>query len=333
MTIALDDVPVALQPALAQVKNLLGMHARHFAGRPRAVVDLMLFHEIVDRLEELEKKAGGAPALRDAVANRLALLREELSACTEARARSFGLAPSDIIDLLATRANDQFAVYRVHFAGRARITRRPMLAQRVLINLKMIHHELEHVDASTLANRDTHEANKALVLKQAEQVEGEGALIIDERRKAPRDELVRALGADANAEMIEYRKRFGTRDAAVPPSDGEVDALAGICDRLGELVYEMASLALRFRGDTILEANLKLASRNLVAYETRYMEVAEARRRLVTIANLVTSEGTLRSQLLAAEATPEERERAIARLDELLADPLIKRLAGMAPGS
>lgn len=335
MAIALDDVPPAHQIALAQVKHLLGSHVRHFAGKPRAVADLMHFHEIVDRLTALEAKVTDVPVLRDAIADRLALLRPELDACTEARVQTFTLPATELVNLLATRANAQFALYQRHFAGRARLSRRPMLAQRLFINLKMIHHEMEHVDPSQLPNPGDLERNRELVAKEIDQLAMEGAYIVDERKKAVRDELVRQIGSDATAELVEYRKRFDGKDRSVPPTEADLEALAGICDRLGELVYEMATLAEPDRKhpevDTINLANLRLASRNLVAYEATYFELAEARKQLVTIANLVTSEVTLRAQLLAAECTQAEREQAIARLEAFLADPVVQKLAQSLP--
>jgi hypothetical protein len=318
--IALDDTPPAAQPALAQIRHLLGSHLRHIAGRPRPTVDLMHLHEIVDRLDALARRVASVPALKDALAARLGLLRPEVEACTEARLAP--LSHAQRADVLAARTNQQFLLYRRLFAGRTRLTRRPELLQRIFINLQMILHEMGHVDSAQLPAPGDHRANIELVTRELERLTEEGSHIVTERKHATRDELIRQLGADVNAELVEYRRAVEHKDRELV----DLEVLAGICDRLGDLAHQMLGLADRTK-DTVHLANLRLASRSLAIYEYEYLQVSEAKHHHISLARIVTSEPVLRSQLMVADVSEDDRQLAIARLQALLADPVVRKIA------
>ncbi len=320
MTIALDDVPAVYQPAVAQVKHLLGCYLRYFVGRPRAGADLLHFHEIVNRFDAHVKRVADNPMLRDALTMRLDLLRIELKECEAVLAGP--MSTPDRVGYLAARANQQFQLYNRHFSSRARLSRRPQLSARLVANLKTILTEMRTIDLAELPNTADHVKNIDMVTKELERQQGEEAAILEERETKIREELVRQLGADANAEFIEYRKKFENKDRQTV----DLEILAGICDRLGEIAYQMGAIA-EETDDSINLANLRLVTRNLAAYEGEFVQVAELRKKFVSIAGLVTSEQSLRAQLAVADATDEERKQALERLDALLADPLVKRVA------
>src|SRR5262245_39284945 len=138
--IALDDVPPAVQPALAQIRHLFGCHLRHCAGRPRASADLLHLREIIDRLDEVALRVTGVASLCDALPERVVALGRELERCEAAR---HGLrSDAERAGALAALASQQLLLYRRLFAGRARLTRRRELLHRLYINLTMILHEM-----------------------------------------------------------------------------------------------------------------------------------------------------------------------------------------------
>ena len=267
--LALDDLTSPHHATLAQVQHLLGAHRRHLAGHPRAIADGLQLYEIIERLQALAARADDVPALRDAIAERLVLLRAELHDCVHARMQP--LPPSKAFDCLGVRANQQFALYRRMFAGRSRLSRRPALAQRVFVNLSMIQWELRALDATQLPDAGAHARAVELIDKQIEQLREEGRQIVSARSRAPREQLIRQLGADASLEIAGYRKLVG--DA---PASADVDALGAICDRLGELMFQMATLADQ-TDDSINAANLRHTARTLVAYELAHARLADAR--------------------------------------------------------
>lgn len=315
-----NDVPAPLQPAVAQVRHLLGCYLRYFVGRPRGAADLLLFHEIVQRLEVLERQLQDHAPLREAVGLRLGLLRKELTECEDAHKRPTPAA--DKVGLLAARANQQFAFYTRLFAARARLSRRPLLAERLIRNLTAILDEMRALDVAELPTADEHLRNIDLVTRELERLREEAEAISKERQETIRDELIRQLGSDANLELVEGRKQIEGKDRQLVDLEG----LAGICDRLGELTYQMATVA-EETDDSINLANLRLASRTLAKYEAEYVEISELRKTFISIATLVASEHALRSQLQLVDAPEEARKLALERLDALLADPVVRKLA------
>lgn len=283
-------------------EHLFALYRRTIANRPRVAYDCGLLREIVQRLEEL------APGEPDA---RLATVRADLASSEAVLAMS--LPPAELIGVLAARANQQFAAYSRHFAGRSRVTRRPALVARLEANLSAV-----LADMRTLAQ--THQdpnltANIALVEARLAQTTGERQAIAAERAAGSRDDLIRLLGADLNTELVTYRKQraqLGT------------DGLAAVCDRLGELATQMYEIA-RETDDTIILATLRLATRELGALEAEYA-AASAPTRHLSVADLATHGPAWRAQLACAVASDERRREAIARLDAVLEDPLVRQL-------
>ncbi len=158
-------------------------------------------------------------------------------------------------------------------------------------------------------------SNIALVASRYAQAVDERQAIASERAACSRDDLIRLLGADLNAELVAHRKQ---RPQITPAN------LAGVCDRVGELASQLQDLIAE-TDDTIILATLRLATRELVTLEADYA-AATATDRHLTIAEVAAHGPAWRAQLACATATDERRREAIARLDALLEDPLVRQL-------
>ena len=321
MTIALDEVPAAFHPHVAQIRHLLGCYLRYFVGRPRPACDRLHLREIVDRLAVLERETREVARIHDGVKTRLEVLRGELAQVEDALGRDH--TPAERASYLAARANQQFLLWERLFTNRSRATRRAALGERLVANLAEIQAQMRAVDTKALPHSAQHETNLVLVTTELERIRGEIHTNAVERAKTTPEELVRMFGAAANQEIADYRKHAEGRERNAV----DLDLLSGMCDRLGELGYQMATVP-EIADDSVNRANLKLVARSLDQLETEFGAVAASKGRILTVAQFLETALSLRTQLLCADASDEDRARAVERLDALVADPLVRRLAG-----
>src|SRR5678815_3279649 len=117
---------------------LSGRYHRHFGGRDRATRDLLLLDEIVAALEPVAGRLKGND--RDTALRQLEMLRTERPKIVDAQSRG---SNEERVSRLATRANDQFAIYRQVFAGQERASREPQLLRRMVAALTRISGEMQ----------------------------------------------------------------------------------------------------------------------------------------------------------------------------------------------
>lgn len=317
MTIALVDVPAALRPQVAQVKHLLGSFGRQFAGRPHAACDRRLLAELVERLERAAGDISSLPAIHQAVLARLDVLRglaRDIAAIERPPA-------AELSGHLASRANQQFALFKRLVVGRPH--RRRAVVERICDNLAEIEREMIALADGPLPNPAQHAANLSLVQRELGRAQAElQDATLDHARLAP-DEQLQLYAAAASAEREDYRTQFTGRDR----STVDVDLLAGICDRVGELALQIARLPASVTGEVLAQV-----CANLDAFEVEYNILAEQRKRHVSFAHVAASAPALRLQLLAADAPESVRRIAVAQLDALLADPLVGELVAAPAG-
>lgn len=295
----------------AQVTHLEGCYLRYFSGRPHPTCDLLYLHEIVERLEAIVQKVTDFPAIHDPLAERLCQLRQE--AVEIELALRLEYPPEANVGYLAARSNQQIQLYIRHLAHRPRFTRRPRLVARIAANLTSILAAMRALEQGFKSDDNTR--NIGVVERELANAEAEALEIEKERSTSSRSELIRLLGAQTNQELIEARKKRPTM---------ELDDLAGICDRVGELAYQMLQLADE-TDDTINLANLRLASRAIEELEADHAKLHE-KTLFVSVAQVVASAPSLRAQLTCAETTEALRQEALGRLEAFLADPLVRQL-------
>lgn len=251
-------------------------YVRHFAGQARATRDLGLLGELIEDLKRLNEDLSALAQdftnaelteARGTVESSLRLYQEERTAIVEARGRS---TPEELADVLAQVANDQFQVYQDHFVGKARVSRRPDLLQRVVATLEAVLDQMQSVDAK-LPGHAHNGRNVETVKRQIAFYKTE----LEEIRKTRQDtkfaDLVGALGSAANDVFGDYRTHFAgqdrrTRDRAL---------LSKLCDRLYEVAHQMDDLD-RVREDEMNLHNLSIVLDNLRFYEREFDEIGRA---------------------------------------------------------
>ncbi|MGE0398145.1 MAG: hypothetical protein AB7T06_15695 [Kofleriaceae bacterium] len=306
---ALGDIPAELRPHVALIKHLINSFARHIGGRPHGACDRLHLQEIIERLQELSLRVTSLP-LADAVRMRLDMLRT-LAREIETFEKP---SPAEYAAHLAARANQQFTLFKRLVVGRTLV--RPALVARIAANLETVERELEAIPSASIPNPDYHATNLKLVKREL-------AKVVEVRdnpeRELPAAERARLLATAAMAEREDYRTSFAGRDRATV----DLDRLGQICDRLGEIAFQVVALPPEVAG----ELTQQLAE-NLDAYEVEFNLCADHRKRFITLSHVVRSADSLRAQLLAADAPEAVRKQAVASLDALLADTLVREVTG-----
>lgn len=286
---------------VALIKHALGSFQRHFAGRPHEACDQAHLRELIQRL---------GPGQRQDLLTRLL---QEMEAAEPS-------SPTERANHLALLANQQFSLYTRHIAGQPRASRRLALVERIVSNLRGIADELRSLALSPKAAR-----NLELIERQRARFEADAAEIASEREATSPSQLVRLLAAAANVEIAAYQRDFEGRDRDLV----DLDRLAGMCDRMGEVVYQMVEVlpALTEEQDLALATdNVTIASAHLDRFEVEHNAIAERRKQFITLAHVVESATALRGELLAADASEQVRLEAVARLDALMSDPVVREI-------
>lgn len=255
-------------------------YGREFGGQPRPTRDLALLGEMIadqkrwlaaakpvaDRLQEPR-----LVAQVEQMAKNVELYTTEQAEIAKARLEQ---APVDRVGVLAACANRQFALYRLHFEGKDRRSRRPALLRRMIGGLRAIQVEMEAVRAAGV----TVPVNAENIQKVADRVrhhEAELAKIEAARTNTPTPQLAGMLGDDANAWISRYRATYAgkTRDAV------ELEPLAEIDEGLHEVARAMDELDRERPGYPTNTKNLGVVIEQLKMMEREFVAIRSQRRR------------------------------------------------------
>jgi hypothetical protein len=253
-------------------------YARHFAGKDRSTRDPALLGEIVEDLKQIDRRMSqlleespSAEFQRDhkVVKDNLAQYQGEIEHVQTAQTSG---TTEQQAGVLATLANEQFALYQVHFAGEPRISRRPALLMRILTSLKKIYGRMTAIrDEGFTGEFNT--KNIAVVEERLKVYETELAEIRKLRQATAMPDIMGELGAAANKLFDEYRKAFADK----PRSQVDVAHLGNICDKLGELRRQMGELAFAEENE-MNDRNLDIVTEQLSMFESEYEAVVRARK-------------------------------------------------------
>ena len=250
-------------------------YARHYAGQNRSTRDIALLAEMVEELRSVQKRMSAlleeknvSDFGRDLDVVRQALTQYQSEIKEIDKAQKSGTSDEQA-GVLATLANEQFAVYQTHFAGQARVSRRPALLMRVVDSLKTIKGRMEGLKAAGLTE-DYHEKNIGIVAERLGVYETELAEIRKARQGTALPDIMGALGNAANELFEEYRQGYADKNR------GQVDfaKLGQICDRLGEVKRQMRDLSRADQND-MNERNLEIVVSQLSLFETEFEEVGK----------------------------------------------------------
>lgn len=228
----------------ARANALMGRYGRHFAGHDRRTRDLALLDELIEGLEDIQRhlarllSRGAAADVRgdlEVVTENLAVYVAEREAIVEARA--VGNAEQQA-SLLASLANRQFELYKLHFAGHSRLTRRVGLLDRICAELEGVRAGMSALPLET----EAHRRNLAIVEERLTVYRKESMAVEDTQRAATVFARLEALGRDADALLDEYNEHFAGQDRVTR----DPAHLSLLCDRVGELELQLAPLAERY---------------------------------------------------------------------------------------
>ncbi len=262
---------------VVRLANLtFGRYYRHFAGEDRRTRDTGLLTEIILELEQFEKRMKEIIDEEgdDQLASDLEVVRTNLDTYRDEyreieKAQETGTAEEQA-SLLAHLANQQFAIYQNHFAGKPRPSRRPGLLERVINQLKRIHKRMYQLSQGGLASQ-SNERNMETISQKLDVYESELDKVREARESLTTRQLAGNLGAQANEIMAEYREDFAGQNRATR----DLEQLSLICDRVAEIGAQMRQIQ---REDPLEmnEKNLNIVLDSWTMYESEYRKVEEA---------------------------------------------------------
>ena len=251
-------------------------YGRHFAGQNRATRDIALLAEMLEELKGIQKRMSAlleeknvADFGRDAEVVRGAITQYTSEIKEIEKAQTSG-TPDEQAGLLANLANEQFAVYQTHFAGQARVSRRPALLMRVIDSLKTIKTRMDALKTGGL-EEEYHLKNIGIVAERLGVYETELGEIRKARQGTALPDIMGNLGNAANELFEEYRKGYADKNR----SQVDYANLGKICDRLGEVKRQMRDLS-RAEQNEINERNLEIVVSQLSLFENEFEEVGKA---------------------------------------------------------
>ena len=261
----------SLQATLANF--VFARYGRHFAGQDRSTRDVGLLGEMIEDLKQIRKQMGVLASKKksenydrdiNVVDSNLKMYQNEL---TEIQAVHKNASKEDQAGIMASLANEQFNVYRIHFAGQSRNTRRPQLLMRVVDNLKRIKTTMEALKRENVAS-EHNPKNVEIVTENLAMYETELGEIRKARQSTSFADLMGMLGGNANEVFDSYRQGYAGKNR------GEVDLanLSTICDRLGEILRQMVDLSRAEKNDSNAR-NIEIVCDQLAMYEQEFEAV------------------------------------------------------------
>ncbi|MBX3261339.1 MAG: hypothetical protein KIS78_14810 [Labilithrix sp.] len=255
---------------------VFGRYARHFAGKDRSTRDLALLGELVEELKQIEKRMTTLldesnvkefERDRKVVRDNVAQYQSEIELIENAQKSG---TPDQRASILASLANDQFAVYQAHFAGEPRISRRPALLMRIISSLKKIHERMVGYRDGGL-DLDFNNKNIKIVEDRLKIYEGELVEIRKVRQATAMPDIMGELGGAANKLFDDYRSAFADK----PRAQVDLAKLGVICDKLAEIRRQMSEMS--WAEDNEMNAkNLDIVTEQLVMFEGEYEAVVSA---------------------------------------------------------
>jgi hypothetical protein len=254
---------------------VMARYRRHFAGKNRSTRDMGLLDEMIEDLSTISGEMSAIIARNpaqpfkrdlDIVTQSLAMYRAERDEV--GRAQLAG-TPDERSGTLASIANGQFDLYRDHFAGKSRTSRRPALLERMIRSLervKTMMMDLGKTESVAQVNKD----NIAIVDGNLTMYRTELEEIRKARESATIDDLAGNLGGAANEVFDEYRNRYANKDRRTV----DRDRLSVMCDLLGEIERQMSAMDRTVDHETNSK-NLEIVRGQLSSFEAEWDQVSQ----------------------------------------------------------
>ena len=225
----------------AEANAVFHRYARHFAGQSRPTRDADMLSEMVADLNTIEAamsariKAGSRSLEQDrsVVQNNKQMYADEERAVEDSR---LDLSPEQLVSISAKRANDAFAIYDNHFAGQARLSRRPELLERALRTLGEARSTMQELVVAGVET-DTVSRNLGIVIQREETWQKELDEIRSARENTTVFDLVSALADEGNRVISELGKA-----ESLDAGEDKLKALSHTLDALDDVIRQMAQL-------------------------------------------------------------------------------------------
>jgi len=271
-----DPVEVLVHDYTSWLQLLHDRYQRNFAGQSRSTRDLALLVECIEDIEQLTGRVSSLAARepRSSITELLATLERRMDLYKSERTAIAGVRQSGTLEeqagRLANSANAQFALYRGHFAGRSRLSRRPKLIERIVASLAQIKDQMSALIAQGY-HSEMNDKNLAVVNRNHDMYRGEVTAIKEARKDSSFDDLVNAFGGGANELIEQYRKEFAGQDRR----SRELADLNVICEGLYNLAQQMDELD-RVREHEGNQRNLDVVLDHLRLYQREYALIRSA---------------------------------------------------------
>jgi len=252
-------------------------YRRHFAGQSRETRDLRLLLEILAEFKAIQTRMGmlqtraGIESLghdREVVDGYVTLLEGERGAIVTSRESA---SLTDRAMGLAGIANGQFALYREHFAGKSRSSRRPALLERVIQTLAEVEEAMVQLEDSGF-QAEFNVKNLAIVRQNKSAYEQEIIQLKEARGSLAPEDLAGHLGAAANTLAEEYRDHFAGQDRKTR----SLEKMGSLCDQLDEVEHQMLALDAQHSLETNLR-NMGLVRDTMRVYEKEFDAIIQAK--------------------------------------------------------
>jgi hypothetical protein len=227
-----------------RANHLFHRYRRHFAGRSRTTRDLALLAEMTRDLRAIaaEMATLGSGWRSQQLDHDVTVVNQYLSLYDgeqgEIKSARDAHGPDEAESVLAQLANAQFEVYRLHFAGQPRLSRRPELLDRMIASLQTVLARMEALPAQG-HHSEGNQQNIAIVRGRLGEWQVELDAIRSLRAQTPLLQVVEALGQAAETVLELYNQRFAGQDRV----SRDVDLLVSLCDRLWDLSRQMEGIA------------------------------------------------------------------------------------------
>ncbi len=260
-----------------QANLVFAQYHRHFAGKARNTRDLGLLDEMIDDLERvgdaMKELAPSIPSGHgtnediDLVSQNLKMYQAEREEIVKARGAG---TLDEQAGGLAEIANGQFRIYESNFAGKARVTRRPALLQRMIDQLVWVSEQMKALRDVQGLRTDYNDQNITIVEDSLRTYRAE----LDEVRKAREStrfaDLQGMLGGAANDVFKLYADNFAGQDRRTR----SLQLLHDICDQLAEIGRQMWDLG-RAEPTEMNDRNLQIVSEQRVMFEREYTAIED----------------------------------------------------------
>lgn len=261
-----------------QIDQIGAEYDARFAGQSRVTRDLSVLNDLIARMkrvqQDLERAQRGIPAaefgkLRDTVRQSVQIYENERKEIM--RVKSLGPDFEDF-DALRTQANLTFALYRRHFAGKARNTRDLGLLAEMIDDLERVQDNMKELAASIPPGHGVQE-DIELVGSNMKMYSDERGEIVEARGMGTPEEQAGVLAECANNQFRLYQVHFAGKSRVTR----RPALIQRMIDNLTQIQDRMKTLRAQGLRSDANDDNIQIVEESLGTYRSELEEIRKAR--------------------------------------------------------